>query len=236
MNWYYCNDGTTVVGPLPSEQLEALYHCGTINDETPVVAEGSTGWKSFEETFGVDSSRASKDAPDLSRTEFKQRAEAIFTTLAKMAGNIDFAAVLRWLASHKRVTIVSLLLMLVLGVKIHSKIEREQAGREFRERAIAQSKGWNSSPEDYFATEAAKMKRQLQESGDMEGDLFRIPCDRCQGYGQIPYNCGECGGSGVIVRGTGTELACPGCAGRGRVGRTCSKCDGEGKVLSDKPY
>ncbi len=56
MNWYYCNDGTNVVGPLPGEAIDALRRCGTINDDTPVVAEGSADWKTVGEAFKVEAS------------------------------------------------------------------------------------------------------------------------------------------------------------------------------------
>jgi len=236
MNWYYCNDGKTVIGPLSDEAIDALHRCGTINDETPIVAEGSTDWKTFGEAIKVNSSGARKEAPITGTAEPDRRTAAIPPSSANKTYNTGLVSILKWMGSHKKVVVVGLLLTWALGAKIHSKIERERAGREFRERAIARDKGRNSSPEDYFASETANMKRKLQESGDIVGNLYRIPCDRCDGHGQIPYNCGECGGNGVLVRGSGTELTCPGCAGRGRVGRTCSKCDGEGKVLSEKPY
>lgn len=56
MNWYYCNDGTNVVGPLPGEAIDALRRCGTINDDTLVVAEGSADWKTVGEAFKVEAS------------------------------------------------------------------------------------------------------------------------------------------------------------------------------------
>jgi hypothetical protein len=227
-NWYYCADSTTVVGPLSEAAMLALRRCGTITDDSQIVAQGSSEWTTYRKIFGA-----------MAPTIVPQASEA--TGLSGWTGRLlgTAATLTRAAAAVPRKKAVAAVLAIVLvtavGARIHSKIERERAGREFRERVIAE-RGGRSSSEDYFARESEKAKRFLNETGDMVGDKYRIPCDQCDGYGQVGYRCDECRGLGVIVRGSGTELACPGCAGRGRIGRTCSKCNGEGKVLSDKPY
>jgi hypothetical protein len=238
-NWYYCDDGTTVVGPLSQEAMQALRRCGTITANSRVVAQGSTDWTTYREAFGTMTSTSLTVVCDnFGPAGWSVRIKQIAGTLKRAVDRLIPGDSTNAGVSRKKVAVVviALVLLIVLGGKIHSKIERERAGREFRERAIAEKRGSGSSAEDYFSAETEKAKRFLNETGDMVGDKYRIPCDRCDGYGQVGYNCDECGGSGVIVRGSGTELACPGCAGRGRVGRTCSKCNGEGKILSDKPY
>ena len=46
-----------------------------------------------------------------------------------------------------------------------------------------------TSAEDYFADQADKGRPSLNETGDMVGDKYRIPCDRCDGAGVVGYNC-----------------------------------------------
>lgn len=238
MNWYYCNDGKTVIGPLSDEAIDALHRSGTITIQTRVVAEGSTDWINFGEAFQVKFPcipERKEEGND--RVEHDRRAATIHASFTNMAANFDLSSIRAWVRSYKKavgLVIVALFLLMAVGLKIHSKIRREQAGREFRERALARRDG--SSAEDYFASETEKMKRQARDLGAMEGNKFRIPCDRCDGKGTLKYNCDECRGSGVIVRGSRTELACPTCQGRGRIDKTCSKCDGAGVVLSERPY
>lgn len=238
MNWYYCNDGKTVIGPLADGAMDALFRCGTITIQTRVLAEGTADWRTFGEAFKVETSPVpEKRETGPGRVEHGRGTEGVPALLARKAGNIDFASIRKWARLHKKAVglgVVALCLFMAAGLKIHSKIQREKAGREFRERAMSRRDG--SSAEDYFSSETEKMKRQLRESGDMEGDKFRIPCDRCDRKGSLKYNCDECRGSGVLVRGSGTELACPTCQGRGKVEKTCGKCGGAGKVLSAKPY
>ncbi|MCW1922666.1 GYF domain-containing protein [Luteolibacter arcticus] len=224
MNWYYCNDGSNVVGPLPGEAIDALRRCGTINDDTPLVAEGSTDWKTFGETFKRESSSVRKDVPDLSRARPDRGMETIPATLARVAGNIDLGAFLNWAGSRKKalgIALVGLLLASALGSKIHSKIERERAGREFRERAAERRNDSNS----------------LTFTADT--------CSRCSGTGVVkntfvpprssewvdPDSCRGCNGEGTFVTRSGHSAVCQDCGGRGvNPTRKCHDCGGTGRI------
>ncbi|MCW1886706.1 hypothetical protein OKA04_18350 [Luteolibacter flavescens] len=187
MNWYYCSDGTTVVGPLPQEAIDALRRCGTIDDVTPIVAEGSTDWSTFGETFKIGSSQARKEALGLDQTDPDRRRETSPSTMARVAGNVDVDAVLKWVGSRKKavgIAIVSLLLVPALGSKIRSKIERERAGREFRERALAQ-RAIESSRSTYSSKQKAnRAAYELYMQGyrdPVHGEVARILAERASG-------------------------------------------------------
>ena len=187
MNWYYCcKDGKSVIGPLPGEAIDALRRCGTIDDETPIVAEGSTDWKTFGETFKIGSSHHREDAPDLDRTGPDRRMESI-PAIARVAGNIDFGGILRWVGSHKKavgIVIVSLLLLAALSSKIRSKIERERAGREFRERAMSQRANDRSSFQISFKQKASRAAYDAYMQGyrdPQQGEVARLLSERASG-------------------------------------------------------
>lgn len=47
MNYYYADTSNQPVGPLPKEQMHALYQEGTIGLETQVIPEGSEEWHQY---------------------------------------------------------------------------------------------------------------------------------------------------------------------------------------------
>lgn len=224
MNWYYCNDCTSVVGPLPREAIDALRRCGTINDDTPVVAEGSTNWKTFGETFKMESSSARNDAPELRRAVADRGMDSIPATLVRVSRRIDLGALLSWAVSRKKalgIALVGLLLASALVSKIHSKIERERAGREFRERAA----------------------ERRSDSNSLTFTAYR--CSRCAGTGVVkntfvpsrssewvdPDSCRSCNGQGTFLTRSGHSAVCQDCGGRGvNPTRKCHDCGGTGRI------
>lgn len=71
-------------------------------------------------------------------------------------------------------------------------------------------------------------------------------CNKCSGSGAEPGSavrtCGDCGGSGVVMKTTRTpfgniasQTTCPKCRGKGKtIEKICSACSGKGKVRTTK--
>jgi hypothetical protein len=51
MDWYYCNNATTVSGPVSEEELQALVRASVIGAETKVTAKGTVDWRMMSEVF-----------------------------------------------------------------------------------------------------------------------------------------------------------------------------------------
>ena len=45
MDWYYCNDGTTVSGPVSEEELQLLAKSGVVGVGTQITAKGTVDWQ-----------------------------------------------------------------------------------------------------------------------------------------------------------------------------------------------
>lgn len=226
MNWYYCcKDGKTVIGPLPVEAIDALRRCGTIDDETPIVAEGSTDWKTFGETFKKGSSHVRDDAPYLDRSRPDRRMETIPASVARVAGSIDFGGILKWVGSRKKavgIVIASLLLVPALGSKIRSKIEREWAAQEFRKTVMEnRASGSSRSSSHRYDPPAAATNKDKKD--------YRL-CPDCKGKGEGEFKpCYSCRQQGFIIGG-GAKFPCPKCDGLGELTESCKRCEGLGAI------
>lgn len=64
MRYFYADQQSRTIGPLPYSQLQSLYHQGKLKPNTLVLEEGGTEWASYSEVFlsqdmGVSSEKTS---------------------------------------------------------------------------------------------------------------------------------------------------------------------------------
>lgn len=230
MIWYYWSDERRVaVGPLAKEDLFALYHGKIVRGGTRVAQGGTQDWRCFAEAF-PDLVGKKEAAKNTSAGAVAQGNDPLPGVRRSFTPGGGFRRVLSHLIATRRRRVwaaFAMLLVLLGGLKIHAKVERERQGREFRQKALAD-----------------RLDRPVQQFGELNA-VRR--CPQCKGAGVVkrtsfpspgtdwasndPGRCRSCGGQGTYPSPSGREMECKDCNGRGFSPETaCGRCNGRGTV------